>query len=82
MRETIDAEIAFERGEALVLIGDVDAGLQELRRAGARTAQPGVACRADRHAPLAARRIAVHALANGGRPPRPTYFSPTQDEAS
>lgn len=37
MRETIDAEIAFEHGEALVLAGDVGAGLRELRRAGART---------------------------------------------
>ena len=40
MRHTIDAEIAFERGEALVLSGDVHAGLRELHRAGSRTRSP------------------------------------------
>ncbi|WP_165374785.1 glycosyltransferase family 2 protein [Sphingomonas montana] len=59
MRATIEAEIAFERGEALVLAGDVRAGLRELRRALPRTATPAwrVALIAMRIAPFAAPRF-------------------------
>ena len=59
MRHTIDAEIAFERGEALVLAGHVRAGLHELRRAGARTRSPAwrIALLAMRIAPVAAPRF-------------------------
>ncbi|HEX8445547.1 MAG TPA: glycosyltransferase [Sphingomonas sp.] len=37
VRATIDRDIAFAQGEAMVVAGDVRGGLRELRRAGART---------------------------------------------
>lgn len=40
VRMTIENEIAFERGEALVIAGDVAAGLHQLRHAGSRTRTP------------------------------------------